>query len=88
MFLSDPPHGGSLAVTAPDILTAHQVAELLRAERGIGISPKRLWQLQRLGVFEPGTVLIRLGRLRRWRRDGLLDWIDRGGADVPPRVSA
>jgi excisionase family DNA binding protein len=48
-------------------LTAHEVAELL------GVSHEYVWQLSREGRIPT----VALGRVRRYRRESILAWLER-----------
>jgi len=53
----------------PVLIDAAEVAKML------GISPRSVWRLRSGGkIIEP----LRVGGLVRWRRDQILDWIERG----------
>jgi excisionase family DNA binding protein len=59
----------------PPLLTAQEVAQLLRTDR------KVVWEMARLRQL-PGVI--RLGRKLLFRRDRLLQWLAERESSVPP----
>ena len=65
-------------MAAPELLTAKEVAGLLR------VSPRHVDNLVKAGAM---VAPVRLGRCVRWRRDAVEEWIRNGCPRRPHRKS-